>query len=174
MELDNFSKHCGSISKSWSFISNTNTLNVTFRSDSYNKNTGFLALWKSTTEPPTYPLTGCNNCDFPFVFGGTFDTCISVKDVDTQPWCLSGPLSPPADEGNHILPPPPKISCSESDSSCPSSPPQTVITSPRYPLNYPDNADQVKCMNRNYKFHIDFFYLCRPGHLYLKRGQGST
>ena len=74
----------------------------------------------------------------------TFDTCISVLDVDTQPWC-SYPTNyaPPTDEGTHIFPPV-KISCSDSDSSCPSSPPQTVISSPDYPLNYPNNADQVK------------------------------
>ena len=74
----------------------------------------------------------------------TFDTCISVLDVDTQPWCSSGPLSPPADEGTHILPPITKITCSDSDSSCPSSPSQTVITSPDYPQTYPNFAYEVK------------------------------
>ena len=147
MEMDNFSKHCGSISQPWSIISNTNTLTVRFRSDGSGRRTGFVAVWTESSEPPTYPTpTGCDNCDFPFVFGDvTFDTCISVLDVDTQSWCLnSDPPSytPPTDEGTHIFPP--KISCSDSDSSCPSSPPQTIITSPGYPASYPDNADQVK------------------------------
>ena len=175
MELtsDNFiSKHCGQISQPWTIITQTNTLTVTFSSDDGGTRTGFLALWTATTAPPTYPTpTGCDSCDFPFG-DTTLNTCISVLDVDTQPWCSPGPLSPPSDEGTHIFPPPPKISCSDSDSSsppyytpptdegthifpppkitcsnrdssCPSSPPQTVITSPDYPLNYPNYANQV-------------------------------
>ena len=143
LELDNFSKHCGSISQPWTIISNTNTLTVRFRS-SLGYRTGFLAVWTPSSEPPTYPTpTGCDSCTFPFVFGdGTFNTCISVQDVDSQPWCSSGPLSPPTVEGTHIFLP--KITCSDSDSSCPSSPPQTVISSPRYPLDYPNDADEVK------------------------------
>ena len=146
MELDNFSKHCGSISQPWSIITNTNKLTVRFRSNGSVRLTGFVAVWTASTESPTYPRpTGCDSCTFPFVFGdGTFDTCISVQDVDPQPWCSPSPLSPPANEGTHILPPITKITCSDSDSSCPSSPPQTVISSPDYPLNYPNYADQVK------------------------------
>ena len=99
---------------------------------------GFLAIWSPYDIP-----TGCNNCDFPFTFGdATFDTCISALDEDTQPWC-SYELSPPTNTGTHIFSTV-KISCSESDSSCPSSPPQTLVTSPNYPGYYPDNADQVK------------------------------
>ena len=142
VELDNFSKHCGSISQPWSIISNTNTLTVTFRSNGVGRQTGFVAVWTASSEPPTYPPTptGCDSCTFPFVFGsGSFDTCISVLDEDTQPWCSTF-LST---EGTHI-PPPPKISCSDSDSSCPSSPSKTVITSPDYPASYPNNADEVK------------------------------
>ena len=148
MELDNFSKHCGTISQPWSIISNTNTLTVRFRSNGSGRRTGFVAVWTASSEPPTYPppLTGCDNCDFPFPYlGATFDTCTSVQDVDTQPWCLNSDppnYTPPADEGTHIFPP--KITCSGSDSSCPSSPSQTVITSPDYPASYPNNAYQVK------------------------------
>ena len=90
LNSDNFvSKHCGQISEPWSIITNTNTLTVTFRSGGYVTRTGFLAIWTATSEPPTFPTpTGCDICDFPFEFGdGTFDTCISVQDVDTQPWC---------------------------------------------------------------------------------------
>ena len=149
MELnsDNFiSRHCGQTSQPWSIITNSNTLTVTFRADGdrWSGLYGFLAVWTSTSEPPTYPPgTGCDGCTIPFVFGdGSFDTCISVENVDTQPWCSSGPLSPPTDEGTHILPYP-KISCSYSDSSCPSSPSKTVITSPDYPLDYPRPTYQV-------------------------------
>ena len=148
LELDNFSKHCGSISQPWSFISNTNTLTVTFKSDWRTTRTGFLAIWRATTELPTYPHppTGCENCIFPFTYLGTdFDTCISVQDVDTQPWCsASDPTynyTPPTVEGTHIIPPP-KISCS--DTSCPSTSHKMVITTPDYPLSYPSNAYKVK------------------------------
>ena len=150
LNSDNFvSKHCGQISEPWSIITNTNTLTVTFKSNSYGTLTGFLAVWTATSEPPTYSPapTSCDNCDFPFMYlGETFDTCISVQDVDTQPWC-SGPLSAPTDEGTHVLPPPPKISCSNSDSLCPSLPSKTLVTSPDYPLNYPNNADEVKLID---------------------------
>ena len=140
MELDNFSKHCGSISQPWSIISNTNTLTVRFRSNGSGRRTGFVAVWTASSEPPTYPLTGCDNCDFPFEFGDViFDTCISVQDVDTQPWC-SYNITPPTDEGTHLFTA--KISCS--DSICPCTPPQMLVTSPNYPLDYPNNADQVK------------------------------
>ena len=71
----------------------------------------------------------------------TFDTCISVLDVDTQPWC-SYNITPPTDEGTHYFTPP-KIICSDSDSSCPSSPPEMLVFSPDYPLPYQNNADQV-------------------------------
>ena len=96
---------------------------------------GFVAIWTATSEPPTYPLpNGCDSCNFPFTFADTtFDTCISVQDVDTQPWCPYD-YTPPANEGSH---PPPKITCFESDSSCPSIPPLMVITS------YPENSNQV-------------------------------
>ena len=142
MEVDNSSKHCGSISEPWSIISNTNTLNVTIKSNHADgRYNGFIAVWTSI-EPPT-PI-GCDSCTFPLVFANTtFYSCISVQDVDTQPWCSPGPLSPPTEEGTHILPYP-KISCSDNDSSCPSSPPQMLVTSQDYPLPYPNNADQVK------------------------------
>ena len=94
--------------------------------------------------PPSTIPTGCNNCNFPFTFGdGTFDTCIIVMDVDTQPWCsyysTETAISTPI-----------KITCSDSDSSCPNLPSQTLITSPNYPQSYPNNVDEVKCINRNY------------------------
>ena len=135
------SKHCGQTSKPWTIITNINTITVTFISDGQYTQTGFALVWTATIEPPTYPSTGCDSCTFPFVLAGvTFDTCVSVQDVDTQPWC-SYNISIP-EEGTHIFPY--KITCSDSDSSCPSSPPQTVISSPRYPLDYPANVDQVK------------------------------
>ena len=138
MELDNFSKHCGSISHPWSFISSTNKLNVTFRSNSGGTGTGFLAVWTATTEPPTSTLS-CDLCNFPFTFGGaTIDTCIKIVGVDTLPWCSA---TPPTTEGTHI---PYKIPCADSDSSCPSTPHQTLIASLNYPLPYPNNVDQVK------------------------------
>ena len=139
--IDNFSKHCGKISKPWSFISNNHTINLTFMANSYGESIGFLAVWSPTTEPPTYPSIGCDNCDFPFKFGdSTFNTCISVLDVDTQPWC-SYDLIPPSSEGIHKFSL--KITCSDSDSSCPNSAPQMLITSPDYLDSYPNNADQV-------------------------------
>ena len=88
--------------------------------------------------PPSTTPPGCNNCEFPFKFGdATFDTCISVQDVDTQSWC-SYSIEPP------VMNTPIKIPCSESDSTCPSTPPQTIVTSQNYPLDYPNNADEVK------------------------------
>ena len=149
-------------------------MTVTFRSDGFDNGLpGFLAVWSATTEPPTYPTSfGCESCTFPFLFGsGTFDTCISVEDIDMQPWCSSDPLSPPTDEGTHIFMPP-KILCFDSDSSCPSTSPQTVVTSPKYPLNYPNNADEVKLININYIFDINCLYLYRCGHLLLMRERG--
>ena len=126
-------KYCGQRTP-FSIITNTNSINLRFiTSGSSDKTcTGFLAIWSQYETP-----TGCNNCDFPFMFGeATFDTCISEQGVDDQPWCS---VTPPIIniDGN-------KISCSDSDSSCPSTPSQTVIISPNYPLNYPLDADQVK------------------------------
>ena len=147
LEIENV-KYCGEMGTSseiptpFTIITNSNSVNVRFRSDNFDNGLpGFLAIWSSSQ----YNIpTGCNNCDFPFKFGDTtFDTCIIVQDVDTLPWCSPGVLSPPINEGIHILPLI-KVTCSDSDSSCPSSPSQTVISSPDYPLNYPNNADQVK------------------------------
>ena len=141
------SKHCGRIDQPWTIISNANILNVRFRSDSSVTDNGFLAIWSATNEPPTFSSsTGCDNCVFPFVFGNiTFDTCISVQGVDDQPWCSgqSEFASETVNEGTHVIPSN-KISCSDSDSSCPSSPPQQLITSPNYPQYYPNNIDEVK------------------------------
>ena len=136
-------KYCGEkgtsteISTPFTIITNSNSVDVTFRSDNYDvSNAGFLAIWSQYNFP-----TGCNNCDFPFTIGDTtFETCISVQDVDTQPWC-SYSITPPTPP---VINTPPKITCSVSDSSCPSSTPQTVIISPRYPQSYSNNADQVK------------------------------
>ena len=137
------SRHCGQTTKPWSIITDSNYITIRFSSDDSFQFTGFLAIWSATKELPTYPrYTGCDSCTFPFVFGNTaFDTCISIQDVDTQPWC-SYNITPPTDEGTHLFTPP-KISCSDSDSSCPNTPSQTLITSPDYPLPYPNNADQV-------------------------------
>lgn len=67
-----------------------------------------------------------------------------MEGEDDEPWCTSDEgLPPPVDEGSHIIPKV-KITCSDSDSSCPSSPPQTLITSPDYPQYYPNDADEVK------------------------------
>ena len=162
------SRHCGLTTKPWSIITDTNFITIRFFSNNVYTFPGFLATWSATTASPTYPPSnGCDSCTFPFVFGETtYDTCISEQDLDTQPWCSSGPLSPPTEEGTHILPFP-KISCSDNDSSCPSSPPQMLITSPDYPQSYPDNANQVILINRNYRFDIIHLYLCRLGPLML-------
>ena len=139
MELDNFSKHCGSISQPWSIISNSNSMTVTYNSL---PNSGFLAIWTATSEPPTYPTpSGCDSCTFPFSYGDTtFDTC--VVDEESQPWC-SMDLVPPTNEGSHFFPYL-KISCSDSDSLCPSSTPPMLITSQNYPQQYPNFADEVR------------------------------
>ena len=110
-------------------------------------------MWTATSEPPTYPPTptACDGCTFPFQFGyTTFDTCVNVQDVDTQPWC-SYNIKPPTDEGRHTFKTP-KITCFDSDLSCPSKPPQMLVTSPDYPLTYPKNADQVKEISRKLQF----------------------
>ena len=141
---DNYkSRHCGEATKPWNIITESHLITIRFSSNEIRQLTGFLAIWSPTTAHPTYPQsTGCESCTFPFVFGGeTFDTCISVEDVDTQPWC-SYNITPPTDEGIHFTPY--KISCTDSDSSCPSTPPQMLVSSPNYPLPYPNNADEVK------------------------------
>ena len=137
-------KYCGEIPTPWTIITNSNTATASFISDGSVTHVGFLAVWTSTTEesttlePPTNPpptATGCEICAFPFTFGGTtFDTCIIVQDIDTQPWCSNSTSSIS----------PSKIPCSDSDSLCPSTPPLMLITSPNYPQNYPNNADQVR------------------------------
>ena len=167
-------KYCGEkgtsseIQTPFSIITNTNSVNLRFISSSHDTHstdktrTGFLAIW---SEYDLDTPTGCNNCDFPFMFGNTtFDTCISVQSVDDQPWCS---VTPPIIniDGN-------KISCSDSDSSCPNTPSQTVIISPNYPLNYPLDADQVKKIDRNYTFDINCLYLYRTGHLLWMRDRG--
>ena len=163
MELisDNYkSRHCGQTTKPWSIITNTNFVTVRFSSNYRNPYTGFLAIWSPTTAPPTYPLSaGCDSCTFPFVFGNTaFDTCISLQDVDTQPWC-SYNTTPPTNEGTHLFTPP-KISCSDTDSSCPSTPPKMLVSSPDYPLPYPNNADQVKKRIRYISYMISIVCYC--------------
>ena len=137
MELnwDNFiSRHCGQTSQPWTIISNTNTLNVRFLSNDRETHTGFLAVWSVTTEPPTYSTstpTGCGDCIFPFVFyGRIFDTCTSI-DGD-QPWCLAD-LAAPVNEGTHIIYV--KSYCSDTDSSCPSTPQMSTHTN-----NQPGNC----------------------------------
>ena len=119
---DNYnSRHCGQTSEPWTIISNGNTLTITFRSDGIETRTGFLAVWTATTEPPTYPTTsstGCEDCTFPFVSNDrVFDTCTSI-DGD-QPWCQMNPPGP-IDQGIHLIKV--KSYCSDSDSSCPSTP----------------------------------------------------
>ena len=142
---DNYkSRHCGEITKPLNIITESHLITIRFSSNGAGSLNGFLAIWSPTTAPPTYPQsTGCESCTFPFVFGGgTFDTCISVEDVDTQPWC-SYNITPPTNEGIHFISFP-KISCFDTDSSCPSTPPQMLVSSPNYPLPYPNNADEVK------------------------------
>ena len=139
------SKHCGHIDQPWNYISNSNNLIVRFKSNDNGKYGGFIAIWSTTTDPPTYPSptsAGCGNCNFPFVFGDAmFDTCISIADVDNQPWC--GYFVPPIlNEGTHIILSS-KVSCTESDLNCPSTPPKMLVTSPNYPLDYPNDVDKV-------------------------------
>ena len=122
--LDRFSQHCGSISKTWSFVTKTNTINVTFRSGTGQAGTGFLAIYEPTTEPPTYSATGCGDCTFPFEFGISnykiFDTCTSI-DGD-QPWCLSN--FAPVDQGTHVW----RSYCSDTDSTCNRTPQMSTHT----------------------------------------------
>ena len=47
-EMEN-EKYCDTISGPWSLISNTNTVNVTFKSDTSWERSGFFAVWKATT-----------------------------------------------------------------------------------------------------------------------------
>ena len=124
MELnsENFiSRHCGQTSQPWTIITNSNTLTVKFRSDDWILDSGFVAVWTRTSEPPTFSkLTGCDSCTFPFVFNDRiFDTCTSIDGA--QPWCLL-PDQPPAptDQGTHLITL--KSYCSDTDSSCPSTP----------------------------------------------------
>ena len=133
LNWDNFiSRHCGQASQPWTIISNTNKLIVTFVSDVGYTLTGFLAVWSATTEPPTYPNTGCDNCDFPFVANDRiFDTCTSI-DGD-QPWCLAD-LVAPIDQGTHIITPL-KSYCSDTDSTCPRTPQMSTHTN-----NQPGNC----------------------------------
>ena len=144
------SRHCGRVDQPWSIISTTNIINMRFRSDYSVRLAGFLAVWSATNEPPTYSTpSGCDNCVFPFNYGNTtFDTCISVEDVDDQPWCSPSESynnAPPVNEGTHLVPSiSSKVFCLNSDSSCPSSPAKELITSPEYPQSYPNNDDQVK------------------------------
>ena len=157
IQVDELTKHCGSTSKPWSIITRSNNLTVIFQSDDSGwSGTGFLALLEATTEPPTYPTpTGCESCTFPFTYGEingitplfsfagiTFDTCISFMDVDAEPWCSYDTL-PPIDEGYHVFAKEEKITCSSSDSSCPSTPPQMLLSSPNYPNIYPNNLNKV-------------------------------
>ena len=150
VELDNFSKHCGNfgIYDHLSIISNTNILTVGFRRV-FSDYGAFTAVWEATTEPPTYPVpTGCNNCVFPFQFGSTtFDTCIRVEGTDEQPWCaLHNPpyFAPPTSYSTHEFNNEVRVSCSESDSSCPSLTSQNLISSPNYPQTYPTSYDKVR------------------------------
>ena len=128
------SKHCGRIDQPWGIVSSTNTMNIRFISDYIETENGFLATWTSTDEPPTYlhTSTGCDDCIFPFVYDGrTFDTCTSI-DGD-QPWCLSDQPTAPVDEGTHVIAI--KSYCSDTDSSCPSTPQMSI-----QPNNQPGNC----------------------------------
>ena len=135
-------------------MSNSNIMNVTFRTDGVDgSETGFLAVWTATTEPETYPtFDGCGSCSFPFSFNGRlFDTCTSI-DGD-QPWCsldVPPPIDlPPVDEGNHIITI--KSYCSDSDSTCPQTPQMSV-----HPNNEPGNC----CKFSN----VGNFFLINPFH----------
>ena len=144
IQIDN-TKHCGSVSQPWTIISYTNIMNIEFKSDDGTTNSGYLAVWTPTTEPATYPISGCDNCVFPFTIGeASFETCIKIEDVDIQPWCSNNitPV-PPAEEGTHLIPTSIKIPCTDIDSTCPDSPHQMLITSPEYPQQYPNNAEKV-------------------------------
>ena len=76
-----------------------------------------------------------------------FHTCIRVEGIDDQPWCSPSEqfnFTQPVDGGTHIFPSlSNKVFCLDSDTSCPNTAPQELITSPDYPQSYPNNADQV-------------------------------
>ena len=52
MEIEN-TRYSGEISTPFTIITNTNDVNMRFRSDGSETRTGFLAIWSATTEPPT-------------------------------------------------------------------------------------------------------------------------
>ena len=139
LEFDNFiSRHCGQTSQPWTIISNYNIVTVKFRSDDFDSGLpGFLAVWSATIEPPTYPptLTGCGECNFPFVFNDRiFDTCTSI-DGD-QPWCQAD-LAAPINEGTHLINANVRSYCPDTDSSCPSTPQMSTHTN-----NQPGNCSK--------------------------------
>ena len=142
-----------------------------FRSNGANSNKpGFLAVWS-----PFDVSNGCNSCDFPFKFGDfTFNSCVIVEGVDSQPWCSYETTATVIDDSLN------KVICSDNDSSCPSTPPQMLITSPEYPKNYPETEDRV---NKFYCLTLFFVKETDPTKVeailpklrpsYLQRGQST-
>ena len=125
MEVDQSTRHCGHILKSWSIIGSSNIMTLRLRSDNDHSFDGFQALWAPTTEPPTFSTKigfGCENCVFPFMFEGKrYHSCTNVDGAD-KAWCLNGIL-PPVDQGTHVsLAPSTKFLCYDRDPSCPRTP----------------------------------------------------
>ena len=142
------SRHCGQTTIPWSIITDTNFITIRFFSHDIIPYTGFLAIWTATTAPPTYPSsTGCEDCTFPFVSNDrVFDTCTSI-DGD-QPWCQVNPPGP-IDQGIHLIKV--KSYCSESDSSCPSTPQMSTHSN-----NQPGNCCKFYKLSFNLLLKIMF------------------
>ena len=114
-------------------------MTVRFQSNEILTKKGFLAVWKTLEEPH---VIDCGNCVFPFVFRfRLFDTCTSI-DGD-QPWCPLADSPPsPIDQGMHLITL--KSYCSDTDSSCPSTPQMSTHTN-----NQPGNCCKFDRLNSN-------------------------
>ena len=138
VEIDYKTVHCGHIAKPWSVVSNSNVMTLRFRSNYEENFTGFLGIWSPTAEPPTFKSkfgSGCENCEFPFLFQERkYESCANI-DGDDKAWCLNQ-IIPPSLEGTHkSLAPPSKVPCSDTDSSCHRTP--SIST---HPNNQPGNC----------------------------------
>ena len=69
--INSNSAHCGTISKTWSIISDTNVMNLRFTLSPIITRKGFIAVWKAIEQEEI--VKDCGNCTFPlFVLYTTF------------------------------------------------------------------------------------------------------